>query len=170
MAFDIDNGILYLSAYVISPLPQGGYLYTCNTGTGTATLVGPFQGLAQITGFAIKYSAVRLEIVPSSITGGLLSTGSPKLQFDIKNHGCLTATNVNWNINIGKPIFGVAFQGASSTPQPIPTIGPGATYTVTSGTITGAGVLTATITVNEATFGSSDTQTKTIVVFFVLMF
>jgi hypothetical protein len=169
MAFDIDNNELYLSAYVVDPLPDGGYLYTCDTNTGVASLVGPFQGLAEITGFAIKYSSVKLEIIASSITGGLLSTGQPKLQFDVINHGCLTATNVNWNINIGPPIIGFAIQGASPSPNPIPTIGQGATYTITSGTIFGFGILTATITVDEPLFGSTDTKTKMIVIIGLLM-
>ena len=55
MAFDIDTGILYLSAYTIAPIKEGA-LYTCNTVTGVATKVGTFQGAAEITGFAISYN------------------------------------------------------------------------------------------------------------------
>lgn len=54
MAYDIDDGILYLAAYTISPAREGA-LYTCNTTTGAATKIGTFQGAAQITGFAIPY-------------------------------------------------------------------------------------------------------------------
>lgn len=52
MAYDIDNGILYLSAYLVY---EGGYLCTCNVTTGACTRVGRFQGGSEITGFAIPY-------------------------------------------------------------------------------------------------------------------
>ena len=55
MAFDLDTGILYLSAYTIAPIKEGA-LYTCNTVTGVATKVDTFQGGAEITGFAIPYN------------------------------------------------------------------------------------------------------------------
>ena len=55
MAYDIDNDILYLSAYTTAPVKEGA-LYTCDTFTGAATKVGTFQGGAEITGFAIPYS------------------------------------------------------------------------------------------------------------------
>ena len=54
MAYDIDNKILYLSAYTISPYFEGA-LFTCNTTTGFVHRIGQFQGSAQITGFAIPY-------------------------------------------------------------------------------------------------------------------
>ena len=56
MAYDIDNKILYLSAYTNLPLAEGA-LYTCNTNTGFATKVGRFQGNAQITALAIPFKA-----------------------------------------------------------------------------------------------------------------
>ena len=56
MAYDIDNGILYLSAYTIAPVQEGA-LYTCNITNGHATKVDSFQGGAQITGFAIPYES-----------------------------------------------------------------------------------------------------------------
>jgi len=54
MAYDITRNVLYLSAYVVNP-PIGGALYTCDVTTGYCTLVGNFQGSAEITGFAIPY-------------------------------------------------------------------------------------------------------------------
>jgi len=50
MAYDITWNILYLAAYTGT-----GQLYTCNVTTGDCTLVGNFQGGAEITGFAIPY-------------------------------------------------------------------------------------------------------------------
>ena len=56
MAYDIDNGILYLSAFVTSPV-YGGYLYTCDVATGSCTLVGKFCGRnVEIDAFAIPYN------------------------------------------------------------------------------------------------------------------
>jgi hypothetical protein len=53
MAYDINNKILYLAAFIIPDYKSR--LYTCNVTTGTCTLVGNFQGGAQIDGFAIPY-------------------------------------------------------------------------------------------------------------------
>jgi len=50
MAYDITWNVLYLAAYT-----GGGQLYTCNVTNGHCTLVGDFQGGAEITGFAIPY-------------------------------------------------------------------------------------------------------------------
>ena len=50
MAYDIDNGVLYLSAFTGT-----SQLYTCNITNGECTLVGNFQGGAEIDGFAIPY-------------------------------------------------------------------------------------------------------------------
>jgi len=62
MAYDNDTDILYLSAYTTQ-----GELYTCNVITGAATLVGAFQGGAEITGFAIPYGEVT-DTTPPEIT------------------------------------------------------------------------------------------------------
>jgi len=50
MAFDKDNDTLYLATYTTI-----GQLYICNTTNCDLTLVGDFEGGAQITGFAIPY-------------------------------------------------------------------------------------------------------------------
>ncbi len=52
MAYDIENDILYFSAFENT---YGGQLYTCNVTTGELTLVGDFQGHMDMTGFAIPY-------------------------------------------------------------------------------------------------------------------
>jgi hypothetical protein len=51
MEFDQNNDILYLAAYTTQ-----GELYTCDTTTGHATLVGAFQSGAEVCGLAIPYS------------------------------------------------------------------------------------------------------------------
>jgi hypothetical protein len=69
MAYDINNDILYLSAYTVAAKKDGltaarftgekspgGELYTCDTGTGATTLVSEFLYGAEITGFAIPYT------------------------------------------------------------------------------------------------------------------
>jgi hypothetical protein len=53
MAYDITRKVLYLAAYTSA---AHGQLYTCNVTTGACTLVGNFQGGAEIDGFAIPYS------------------------------------------------------------------------------------------------------------------
>ena len=52
MAYDITWNILYLAAFTGTSL---GQLYTCNITNGECTLVGNFQGGAEIDGFAIPY-------------------------------------------------------------------------------------------------------------------
>jgi hypothetical protein len=53
-AFDYDTDILYLAAYTITP-NYGGYLYKCDEDTGNSTLVGKFEGGAELTALAIPY-------------------------------------------------------------------------------------------------------------------
>lgn len=54
MAYDIIGDVLYLAAYVVDPYWEG-CLLTCNVTTGACTLVGNFQGGAEITGLAMPY-------------------------------------------------------------------------------------------------------------------
>jgi hypothetical protein len=69
MAYDINNDILYLSAYTVAAKKAGvtaerftgekspgGELYICDTGNGATTLVSEFLYGAEITGFAIPYT------------------------------------------------------------------------------------------------------------------
>ncbi|UCD13408.1 MAG: hypothetical protein JSW60_07585 [Thermoplasmatales archaeon] len=159
MAFDLDTGILYLSAYTIAPIKEGA-LYTCNTDTGVATKVETFQGAAEITGFAIPYCGV-LQIVPSSIKGGILKIGQSKIQFTIANTGGLPCIDVAVTIACKRGLIFVL--GKISV---IDSISPGGTFTVTSPRIIGIGLRTQlTITANETSCGSTDTQTKKALVF-----
>jgi hypothetical protein len=52
MEFDQENDILYLAAYT-----SQGELYTCDTTTGACTLIGAFQGGAEVTALAIPYAS-----------------------------------------------------------------------------------------------------------------
>jgi len=51
MEYDKVNEVLYLAGYTAS-----GSLYTCDVNTGWCTLVGAFQGGAEVTGLAIPYT------------------------------------------------------------------------------------------------------------------
>ncbi len=159
MAFDFDTGILYISAYTISPIKEGA-LYTCNTITGTATKIGTFQGAAEITGFAIPYCGI-LKIDTTSIQGGIFNTGQSKIQFSIVNMGGLPCVDVNVSITFKR---GLIFTLGS-----IPIINsvlPSETVTMISPPIIGIGLRTKLIiTVNETSCGSKDTQRKKALVF-----
>jgi hypothetical protein len=54
-AFDYDTDILYLSAYTESPY-YGGHLYECDEDTGNCTLIGSFDGYAELDALAIPYN------------------------------------------------------------------------------------------------------------------
>lgn len=163
MAFDIDAGILYLSAYTIAPIKEGA-LYTCNTATGVATKIGTFQGAAEITGFAIPFHGI-LQIVPTSIKGGIFKIGQSQLQFAITNIGGLPCINVTVKISSKR---GLVFP-LREKPL-ISSISPGVTINVTSPQIIGVGLLrkSLTITVTEESWGSTDTQTKNALIFVLL--
>jgi len=53
-AFDFETDVLYLSAYIISPL-YGGYLIECDEDTGNCTIIGPFGDNVEIDALAIPY-------------------------------------------------------------------------------------------------------------------
>jgi hypothetical protein len=80
MAFDIDNGILYLSAYISTPGFREGALYICDTTTGIATKVGTFQGGAEIDGFAIPYNYENKSPYAPTIDGP--TSGKPGIQYN----------------------------------------------------------------------------------------
>jgi len=150
MAYDIDNDILYLSAYTISPVKEGA-LYTCDTTTGFATKVGTFQGSAEITGLAIPYCG-RLEINPSTTKGGIFKTGQSKIRLSIKNVGGLDCTDVSVKINVKRGL--IIPLGNIPT---ISTITPGETTTITTPMLLGVGIKPLiTITINETSCGSTD--------------
>lgn len=62
--FDKDTNILYLAAYTTT-----GALYTCDTGTGVATIVGAFPGGAEVDALAIPYSSNLPPETPAAPTG-----------------------------------------------------------------------------------------------------
>jgi len=133
MAFDIDTGTLYLSAYTIAPVKEGA-LYTCNKVSGVASKVGKFQGSAEITGFAIPYSGIP-KIISTSINGGILNIGESKIQCTIKNIGGLLCKNITLQITSNRGlIFGI------DTKPIIYYLRPGTTVNLTSQTIIGIGL------------------------------
>ena len=162
MAFDLDTGTLYLSAYTIAPVHEGA-LYICNTVTGMATKVGTFQGAAEITGFAIPYCGI-IQIVPTSIAGGILKIGQSKIQFTITNTGGLPCTDVSSEITSTRGLIFIL--GAMPV---IASISPGGTFNVTSPPIIGIGLFTKlTITATETSCESTDIQTKKALIFGLL--
>jgi len=163
MAFDIDTGILYLSAYTIAPVKEGA-LYTCNKFTGVAKKVGTFQGAAEIAGLAIPYGGIP-HLIPSTIKGGILKIGESKIQLTIKNTGGLTCTNVTLKISSKRGLI-----LALGTKPLIPQIYPGATVNITSSFIIGFGFLMRSliITATEDSYGKTDSITKNALIFGLL--
>lgn len=163
MAFDIDNDILYLSAYTVAPVKEGA-LYTCNKFTGVAKKVGTFQGAAEITGFAIPYCGIP-HIIPSSIRGGIFKIGESKIQITIKNIGGLTCTNLSLKITSKRSVI------FSLGEKPIiPSLNPGSSVNITSSMLIGIGFLTKTliITVTEDSCGKTDSIAKNALIFGLL--
>lgn len=72
--FDKDTNILYLAAYTTS-----GALYTCDTTTGHATLVGAFPSGAEVDALAIPYSSNLPPETPAAPTGP--STGLKGVEY-----------------------------------------------------------------------------------------
>ena len=136
MAFDIDNEILYLSAYTIYPVKEGA-LYTCNRYTGVAEKVGTFQGAAEITGFAIPYCGIP-QLLPSSIKGGILKIGESKIQAAVKNIGGLACTNITLKIKSKRSLIIPV-----GSKEIISSLNPGETVVVTSQMLIGFGFLTS---------------------------
>ena len=163
MAFDIDSGTLYLSAYTISPVKEGA-LYTCNTETGDATKVGTFQGSAEITGFAIPYSGIP-KILSSSVKGGNLIIGESKLQCTIKNIGGLRCTNVTLSITSQRGII----LGLGTKPI-VYYLEPGKTANISSQTLFGIGfpMVTLIITATQESSKKTYSITKDALVFGIL--
>jgi len=139
MAYDIDNDILYLSAYLVDPVNvlYGGYLCTCNVITGACTIVGKFQGSAEITGFAIPYASI-FEI--DKITGGF------RVSAVVKNNGDEVFPTVHWNISVTGGILGMVNKYTEGT---ITSFAPGDTESIgTRGILFGLGPVMVTIMVS----------------------
>jgi len=155
-AYDMDNGILYLSAFVMSPV-YGGHLYTCDIDTGICTLIGKFQGGAEITGFAIPYTSSQPILEIGNISGGIFKTSAV-----IKNSGGVDAS-VDWNITLdggfillGKETSGRIYISADDEAM------------ISSNLIIGFGKTVITVTA-ECAEGSSDTKTRDSFIFVILI-
>jgi hypothetical protein len=59
-AFDYETDTLYLTTYLLSP-DYGSYLYECDEDTAVCTLIGAFDGGAQVTASVIPYDSGSLE-------------------------------------------------------------------------------------------------------------
>jgi hypothetical protein len=154
MAFDIDDDILYLSAYTIEPVKEGA-LYTCDKETGIATKVGTFQGAAEITGFAIPYSGIP-KIISTSIEGGVLKIGESKVQCTIKNIGGKRCENVTLELTSKRGlIFGVGKKPV------IYYLKPGETVNLTSQRIYGIGLFKNSLTITTIQVTSEKTYSIT---------
>jgi hypothetical protein len=107
MDFDKDNDVLYLAAY----LNDDGALYTINTSTGAATLVGAFMDGIQIDAFAIPYGEplvlndVGIVSIPSPTSGMFLTDEEPVVVL-INNFGTIAQSNfdVSYTVNGGTPV------------------------------------------------------------------
>jgi hypothetical protein len=65
MSFDMDTGLLYLSALTVAPVGEGA-LYLCDKLTGATTKLGTFENSAELDAFAIPYN---LPPTPPVISG-----------------------------------------------------------------------------------------------------
>jgi hypothetical protein len=61
MEFDNSDGTMYYSAYNANSSPGQGELRTVDLATGTTTLVGVYQGNAEVTGFCIANTSVGID-------------------------------------------------------------------------------------------------------------
>jgi hypothetical protein len=57
LEFDLSDGTLYMAAYNTGLPVDAGELRTVNTSTGATTLIGEFEGQAEVTAFAIPGTA-----------------------------------------------------------------------------------------------------------------
>jgi hypothetical protein len=95
MAFDKDNDTLYLAAYTSS-----GSLYICDTITGNCSLVGDFEGGAEVTGLAIPY----YNQPPNEPTIVGPTRGNPNTEYDFSFNttdpdGDAVMYNIDWGDN-----------------------------------------------------------------------
>jgi|GEM_PF-1324783 hypothetical protein len=111
MEFDNSDNTMYAAAYNTSG--SGGELRTVNLATGATTLVGAFQGGAEVTGFAIQNLpfitypddlGVSQYISPTS---SVALTNAEIIHVKIRNYGLNTQVNfpVKYTINGGTPVI-----------------------------------------------------------------
>ncbi len=106
MAYDKNNNVLYLAGLVNAM----GALYTVNTSTGAATLVGGFMNGINISGFAIPIGGfyfaddVGIESIPSPSSGMFLTAEEPVV-VQISNFGL----NAQSNFDVSFVVNGASF-------------------------------------------------------------
>jgi hypothetical protein len=104
--YDRDNGILYIAGYFNDGTPSA--LLTCDVTTGTCTVIGNFQGGAEIDGLAIPWEPYHSDhdIAISEITKPVTGNARPITPIvKVKNIGNNTETNVNVQLEIGKELI-----------------------------------------------------------------
>jgi len=97
MAFDKDNDTLYLTAYTSS-----GALYICDTNNGNCSLVGDFEGGAEVTALAIPYYNYNQPPYVPTIDGPI--SGNPNTEYDFSFNatdpeGDAVMYNIDWGDN-----------------------------------------------------------------------
>ena len=96
MAFDKDNDTLYLTAYTSS----SGALYICDTTSGNCSLVGDFEGGAEVTALAIPYYNYNQPPGAPTIDGPI--SGNPNTEYDFSfNTSDLEGDAVMYNVDWG---------------------------------------------------------------------
>ncbi len=114
MAFDKDNDVCYLAGYTTA-----GGLYTVDVATGAATLVGEFQGGAEMTAMAIPYAGVTYEndislsSIVSPVTGVELSAAEDVI-IKIKNNGTAPQSGFDWEVTWDGPTGPGSYSGVYS--------------------------------------------------------
>ncbi len=124
MDYDKDNSIMYMAAYSGS---AGGELRTVNLTTGATTLIGPFQGNAEVDGIAIVSCLTGPNlIVQSTSFVDTCSAGGPgdangiaepgevlNISPVIFNSGTAPATNVQATISTANPLVTIIVGNAN---------------------------------------------------------
>jgi hypothetical protein len=101
-AFDFETDTLYLTAFTTT-----GQLYTCDEDTGECTLIGDFQGGAQITASMFQYPSftehdvgIKNIISPNAGDAG----EDMDVIINVKNYGLNTENNIQVNVIISKDV------------------------------------------------------------------
>jgi hypothetical protein len=95
--FDYDTDILYLSTYIST-----GQLYECDEDTGNCTLIGNFEGGAEITCLAIPYNCSNHPPYAPTIDGPI--SGNPNTEYDFSFNATdpeedAVMYNIDWGDN-----------------------------------------------------------------------
>ena len=149
MAYDMENGILYLSAYT-----SQGELYTCNVATGACTFIGAFEGGIEVTALAIPAGASGPVLEIADIKGGI------GVSAVIENVGESEATDVEWMIELDGVFPGL---GGETTGN-IEVIPAGEAASINTGLVFGLGPTAIKITAQSAEGASAEGESSGFVI------